>query len=140
MSIWFKSYDLQAVKPMAEKYLVGYLGIELTALGDNYLKGTMPVDERTWMPLGILHGGASCVLAESLASFATFLTIDPASQRMVGLEINANHLRQVKQGYVTGTARPIHIGRSTQVWDIQIQDEEEKLVCISRMTMAILGL
>jgi 1,4-dihydroxy-2-naphthoyl-CoA hydrolase len=106
--------------------------------GDDYLKATMPVNDRTKQPLGILHGGASVVLAESLGSVASVLCIDMETKNIVGLEINANHIRSVKEGIVTGTAKPIHLGRSTQVWEIKIHNEQHQLVCISRITNAIL--
>lgn len=116
------------------------LGIRITEQGPDFLRGTMPVDGRTRQPFGLLHGGASVALAETLASFAGYLCLDPdANQQAVGLEINANHLRAVTEGVVTGTARPIHVGRSTQVWEVRIEDEQGRLTCISRMTAAIVG-
>ncbi len=139
MAIWFKT-DLQ-VKDFIHfgKNTMGdFLGIEFTELGDDYIKATMPVDERTRQPYGLLHGGASVVLAETLGSVGAVLTVDPDLFQCVGLEINANHVRGVKQGIVTGIARPIHIGATTQVWDIRIFDEREKLVCVSRHTVAVI--
>ena len=115
-----------------------YIGIELTGIGDNYLKARMPVDNRTRQPYGLLHGGASAALAETLGSVASALVIDQSQYDCVGLEINANHIRGVRQGYVFGTAIPLHIGRSTHVWDIKIYDDGEKLVCVSRLTVAII--
>lgn len=114
----------------------GHLGIVLTDHGEDYLRGTMPVDQRTRQPFGLLHGGSSVLLAETLASMAGWLCLDEGGQ-LVGLEINANHLRAVTEGSVTGTARPVHIGRSTQVWEVRIEDERGKLVCLSRMTGAV---
>jgi len=139
MAIWFKS-DLQ-VKDFIHfgKNTMGdFLGIEFIELGDDYIKATMPVDERTKQPYGLLHGGASVVLAETLGSVGAVLTVDPEQYQCVGLEINANHIRGVKQGIVTGIAKPIHIGATTQVWDIRIFDEREKLVCVSRHTVAVI--
>lgn len=112
------------------------LGIEFTELGPGYLRATMPVDARTHQPYGLLHGGASVALAETLGSSAGALMA--ADNAVVGLEINANHMRAVRSGLVTGTARPLHIGRSTQVWEIRIEDEAAKPVCISRITLAVL--
>jgi 1,4-dihydroxy-2-naphthoyl-CoA hydrolase len=108
----------------------------VTEIGDDWLRGTMPVDARTKQPFGLLHGGASVALAESLGSLAGNLCLD-ASEMAVGLDINANHLRAVTAGVVTGTARALHVGRSTQVWEIRIEDERGKLVCISRLTLAV---
>jgi len=117
---------------------IGRLGIQITELGEDFLRGTMPVDERTKQPFGLLHGGASVLLAETLASWAANLCLeDPVKQQAVGLEINANHLRAVAGGEVTGTARPVHVGRGTQVWDVRIEDEQGRLVCVSRLTLAI---
>jgi len=117
--------------------LVEHLGIIYTAVGEDWLQGTMPVDKRTHQPYGLLHGGASVVLAETLGSMAGNLCVDPAIQMCVGLEINANHLRSVRSGIVTGTARALHIGRSTHVWEIHIENENSKRVCISRLTLAV---
>ncbi len=116
-----------------------HLGLRITEIGEDYLRGTMPVDNRTKQPYGRLHGGASCVLAEELGSFAANLCIAPGEGLGVGLEINANHLRAATGGHVTGTARPLHIGRATQVWDIRIEDAAGKLVCISRLTVAVIA-
>lgn len=139
MRIWHKEYILDDLKPLTQKYMTGHLGIEFTEIGSDYLTAKMPVDDRTHMPRGLLHGGASCVLAETVGSTASFLAIDPDKQIIVGLEINANHLRGVRDGYVIGTARPVHIGRSTHVWDIRIHAEDSgKPVCISRLTVAVL--
>jgi 1,4-dihydroxy-2-naphthoyl-CoA hydrolase len=119
------------------KSMGDYLGIEFTEIGDDYITGRMPVDHRTTQPYGILHGGASCVLAETLGSVAGALCVDQTKQIVVGLEINANHIRGVKQGNVYGTARPLHVGRSTHVWEIKITNETNQLVCISRLTLAV---
>lgn len=107
-------------------------------IGDDYLVATMPVDHRTQQPFGLLHGGASVALAESMGSVGSHLCIDVARYYCVGLEINANHIRAVRSGQVKGVARPLHIGRRTQVWDIRIYDEQERLVCVSRLTLAVL--
>ncbi|MEZ0483254.1 hotdog fold thioesterase [Fibrella aquatica] len=123
-----------------KKSIVGHLGIELLEATDAHVTGRMPVDERTHQPFGILHGGASVVLAESLGSIASVLRLDdPATQRAVGLEINANHVRSVSSGWVYGKCTPIHIGRTTHIWDIRITDEQDRLVCISRLTIAIIA-
>lgn len=120
--------------------IVKLLGIEFTEAGEGYLEARMPVDARTHQPFGILHGGASVVLAESLGSTASFMMLDdPTKQKAVGLEINANHLRAVREGWVYGRCTPIHIGRSTHVWDIRIRDEQGRAVCVSRLTVAIIN-
>ncbi len=113
------------------------LGIEITELGDDFVRGRMPVDQRTRQPFGLLHGGASVALAETLGSLGGNLCIDDQRQVAVGLEINANHLRAVTRGFVTGTARPLHLGRATQDWEIRIEDDSGRPSCISRLTMAI---
>ena len=130
--------DINAINARARGSLVEHVGIVVTAAGDDWLRGTMPVDARTRQPYGLLHGGASVVLAETLGSIAGGLCVDPATQAVVGLEINANHLRAAREGMVTGTARAIHVGRSTQVWEIRIENEAGKLVCISRLTLAVI--
>jgi 1,4-dihydroxy-2-naphthoyl-CoA hydrolase len=137
-SIWFKEFTLAQVSDIARNTMVSHVGIEVTEIGDDYLRGRMPVDQRTRQPFGILHGGASVVLAETLASIGCQFTVDWAKFRAVGLEINANHIRAVSEGFVTGIARPLHLGRRTQVWEIRITDERDKLSCISRITMAII--
>ncbi|WP_183948264.1 hotdog fold thioesterase [Rehaibacterium terrae] len=122
---------------MAHGTLLEALGIEIVELGRDFIRGTLPVDQRTRQPFGLLHGGASVALAETLGSIAAGLCIDPAREMAVGLEINANHVRAVTDGTVTGTARPLHLGRSTQVWDIRIEDAAGRLVCVSRLTIAV---
>lgn len=129
--------DLAQLNRWSEGTLVSTLGIEVVELGDDFLRGRMPVDARTRQPYGLLHGGASVSLAETLGSIAGNLCVDPATHRVVGLEINANHLRAVTSGYVTGTARPVHVGRSTQVWEIRIEDDAGRLACLSRLTLAV---
>ncbi|MDF2191961.1 hotdog fold thioesterase [Paraflavitalea sp. CAU 1676] len=137
--IWFQqNIQPQDLQPLGNSTIAEQIGIEFTELGPDFLKGRMPVDHRTHQPYGLLHGGASCVLAETLGSVASALVIDQSKFICVGLEINANHIRSVRAGFVTGTASPIHIGATTHVWDIRIVDEREKLVCISRLTVAIL--
>lgn len=117
--------------------MVGHVGIEITEVGTDYLCGKMPVDKRTHQPMGLLHGGASVVLAETLGSIAATLAVDPKQYYCVGLDINANHIRSVKSGYVYGKATPLHVGRSTHVWQINISNEDDQLVCSSRITMAV---
>ena len=130
---------LDDLNALSRNTAMGPLGIVFTEIGPDYLRGTMPVDARTHQPYGLLHGGASALLAETLGSTAGGLSV-PEGQGVVGLEINANHLRGVRSGVVTGTARPLHVGRSTQVWEIRIEDEAGKLVCISRLTVAVIAL
>jgi len=138
MSIWHTSPNIEVVNQFSEGCMVAHLGIEITDIGDNYLCGKMPVDHRTKQPFGLLHGGASVTLAETLGSIASGLVVDATQKKCVGLEINANHLRSVTAGWVYGTARPIHLGRTTHIWDIQITNQQNKLVCISRLTMAVI--
>jgi 1,4-dihydroxy-2-naphthoyl-CoA hydrolase len=137
MAIWQQETDLARINAWSTNTLMQALGIRITDIGEDWLRGTMPVDARTHQPYGLLHGGASVALAETLGSSAAMLTLDPARFRAVGLEINANHIRGVREGLVTGTAKALHLGRSTQVWEIRIEDEHQKLVCISRITMAV---
>lgn len=138
--VWFSAYTLDDIIQRNTLHtLQHHLGIKLTELAPGYLAGTMPVDDRTRQPMGILHGGASVVLAETLGSIAANLVVDPQLYVCVGLDINANHIRSVKEGTVTGTAKPLHRGNSTQVWGIEIVDENSRLVCISRLTMAVLS-
>ncbi len=136
MSIWKKSFTLEGLNKGMENTLCDHLGMVVTEVGDDYLKGTMPVDSRTRQPMGLLHGGASVALAESLGSLAANLAVDQKSY-CVGLDINANHIRSMKSGLVTANASATHVGRSTQVWEITLEDEEGRLVCISRLTMAV---
>jgi 1,4-dihydroxy-2-naphthoyl-CoA hydrolase len=136
MSLWKTQPDLAGIKAANRNTLMATIGIDITEIGVDYVRGTMPVDARTHQPYSILHGGASVALAETLGSYAAMLCCDPDCYA-VGLDINANHVRAVAKGIVTGTARPLHVGRSTQVWEIRIEDEAGKLVCISRLTMAV---
>jgi 1,4-dihydroxy-2-naphthoyl-CoA hydrolase len=137
MSLWKQPPDLARINAWSVNTMMQTLDIRISAIGDDWLQGTMPVDHRTHQPYGLLHGGASVVLAETLGSTAAMLTLDPEKELAVGLEINANHVRGVRSGTVTGTARMLHLGRSTQVWEIRIENEEGALVCVSRITMAV---
>ena len=134
----FRSSSLEALNALSAGTAMEPLGIEFTRLGPDFLCATMPVDRRTHQPYGLLHGGASVLLAETLGSTAAMLCA-AEGERCVGIEINANHLRAVREGVVTGTARPLHVGRQTQVWEIRIEDEAQRLVCVSRLTVAVLA-
>ncbi|MBS1669162.1 MAG: hotdog fold thioesterase [Bacteroidetes bacterium] len=139
MPIWFNpNLSVEEIQPIIKGTMGEHIGIELIEIGENYLKGRMPVDHRTQQPYGLLHGGASVAFAETLGSIGSAYVIDHSKFLCVGLDINANHIRGVKEGFVYGTAKPLHLGSTTHVWEIQIQDEKEKLVCISRLTVAIL--
>jgi len=139
MSIWFnKAITVEKLAPTSKNTLGEHIGMQFSEIGEDYLKATMPVDHRTHQPYGLLHGGASAALAETLGSVSSALVIDQEKFICVGIEINANHVRSVRSGYVTGTCTPIHIGATTHVWDIRIHDERNKLVCVSRLTVAIL--
>ncbi len=138
MTIWKKPISLEACNQTSENTAVTHLGIEFTDIGDDYLRGRVPVDERTRQPFGLLHGGVSVVLAETLGSIGAFYA-SPEGHRGVGLDINANHLRAATSGWVTGTARPVHIGRTTQVWQIDMVNDAGEVTCVSRITMAILA-
>ena len=133
-------FDLSTLNFINTDYMGKHLGIEFVEAGEGYLIARMPVDNRTRQPFGILHGGASVVLAETLGSVASWMMLDdPEKQSAVGLEINANHIRSVREGWVYGRCTPIHTGRTTQIWDIRITDEQNKLVCVSRLTIAIIN-
>lgn len=138
MSIWLKPTNLDEINARNANTAVAHLGIEITAIGDDFLVGRVPVDHRTKQPFGLLHGGVSVVLAETLGSIAAFHACPP-DYLAVGLDINANHLRSVRSGWVTGTARAVHIGKTTQVWHIDMVGEDGKPTCVSRITMAILA-
>ena len=139
MSIWFdKELSVDKLKPLGPNTMAQHVGIEWTEVGDDFLKAKMPVDHRTIQPYGLLHGGASCTLAETIGSVASAMVVDHSKFYCVGLEINANHIRSAREGYVMGIATPLHLGSSTHVWDIKIFDEKEKLICVSRLTVAIL--
>ena len=137
MAIWVTRATPQMLDDVRKKSLSAHLGIEFLEVGDDFIKARMPVDHRTVTPFGVLHGGASAAFAETLGGAAANLCVDRERKLCVGLEINANHVRSVKDGFVYGTSRPIHLGNSTQVWEIQIQDQEGRLVCISRLTIAV---
>ena len=137
-SIWHGTPSLESANKRGAGVLNGRLGMELVELGDDYLVGRMPVDPRTHQPAGVLHGGASVAFAETLASWAGSFAVDRSRFHCVGMEINANHIRPASSGWVTGVARPVNIGRTTQVWDIRITGESGKLVCIARCTLAVL--
>ena len=138
-AIWFRDYQLDELKKLCLGNMVAHLGIELSEIGDDCLVGTMPVDYRTTQPAGLLHGGASVALAESLGSIAANLCVDPDRWVCVGQEINASHLRPVRRGQVIGTARPLYLGRSSQVWDISVVDERQRRVCVVRLTVAVVA-
>ena len=138
MSIWFAEPSLPALNALAQGTLIEHLAIEIMAIGDDFITGKMPVDRRTVQPYGLLHGGASVVLAETLGSIAAMLCVNSTEKICVGLEVNANHVRAARSGYVVGTVRPVHVGNSTQIWQTHIVDENERLVCISRLTVAVL--
>jgi 1,4-dihydroxy-2-naphthoyl-CoA hydrolase len=138
MSIWFEPFSVDDLNTYQQQTLVTHLGIRYTEVGKDFLTATMPVDQRTKQPAGILHGGASVALAETLGSTGANLVVDREKFLCVGLEINANHIRAMREGEVSGTARPLHVGSTTQVWEIKISDEKQRLVCVSRITMAVL--
>ena len=139
MSIWFnKNTSLKDIVSLGDGTMTEHLGVEWVEVGNDFLKAKMPVDHRTIQPYGLLHGGASCVLAETLGSLSSHLVIDAEQFYCVGIEINANHIRSAKSGFVYGTCKPLHIGSSTHVWDIKITNEEGKLVCVSRLTVAVI--
>ena len=137
--MFIKTVSLDELQTFSQNTLANHLGIEFTEIGNDFISAKMPVDSRTHQPFGILHGGASVVLAETLGSIASFLCIAEPNQHAVGLEINANHIRPVKEGFVYGTVKPIHVGRTTHIWDIRINNEQNKPVCISRLTVAIVN-
>ena len=138
MAIWTGPVDLDQLNAYQQDTLISRLGIRYTGIGEDWLAASMPVDARTKQPAGILHGGASVALAETLGSTAANLCVDRDKQLCVGLEINANHLRAIREGEVHGVARPLHIGGSTQVWEIRISDAEDRPVCVSRITLSVL--
>lgn len=132
-----KDTPLELVNQFSNNTMVGHLGIEITEIGDDYLVGTMPVDKRTVQPAGLLHGGASCALIETMGSIGSTLVVDIKTHNIVGIEINANHIRGKKDGMVTAKAKIIHGGRKTHVWQVDISDENDKLVCTGRLTVMI---
>jgi 1,4-dihydroxy-2-naphthoyl-CoA hydrolase len=137
MPIWNKPIDVEGANRFGGGSMLETLGIRFLEFGDDFLRASMPVDAHTRQPFGQLHGGASVTLAETLGSFGGWLCLPPGGGNAVGIEINANHLRTVRDGEVVGTARPLHLGRSTQVWEIRIVDPQDRLVCISRLTLAV---
>jgi uncharacterized protein (TIGR00369 family) len=138
MPIWKQPVSVQTLDAIGAGCAVAHMGIEFLEVGDDFLRARMPVDARTRQPYGLLHGGASVVLAETMGSCGAFYSSPPGHQA-VGLEVNANHLRAARDGWVIGTARPVHLGRTTQVWSIEVRDEAGDMVCISRITMAVLA-
>ncbi len=139
MSIWLTKPDLDMINQFGQNTLASHLGIKFVEIGEDFLKASMPVDHRTHQPMGILHGGASVALSETLASTGAYLCLDTRSHYCVGLEINANHIRSVRTGEITGLGKPVHLGKTTQVWEVRMCDEKERLTCISRVTMAVLN-
>jgi 1,4-dihydroxy-2-naphthoyl-CoA hydrolase len=137
MGIWRATATPELLTERGRTSLAGHLGIRITEIGADYLRATMPVNERTHQPFGVLHGGASVALAETLGSLGAMLCVEPKFT-VLGQEINANHLRSIASGTVTATARPYHLGARSQVWSIEIRDERERLVCVSRLTMAVI--
>jgi 1,4-dihydroxy-2-naphthoyl-CoA hydrolase len=133
-----QNISISKLQAMCKNTLIEHLGIEFTEVGSQHITAKMPVDHRTHQPLHMLHGGASVVLAETLGSIAANVSVNPDTHYCVGLEVNANHIRSVRSGYVYGTTKPVHIGKSTQIWEIKINNEEEQLVCISRLTIVVL--
>ena len=140
MPVWNVQTTPQQINQRAQGTMLSHLGIEFLEINADSLKARMPVDGRTIQPAGILHGGASATLAESLGSVAANLCVDPSKKVCVGLDINANHIRTARSGWVTGVVTPIHVGKSTHIWQIRIEDEAGRLVCISRITMAVLNI
>ena len=138
MGIWTRKFDLKAAKERSENTMIEYLGIEFIEIGDDYVTARMPVDHRTHQLLGIMHGGASCVLAETVGSIAGNFCLDASKQYCVGLSINTSHIRSIRSGFVIGTAKPFHLGRSTQVWGIDIVNEKQQLISVNRLTLAVL--
>ncbi|MCH7414244.1 hotdog fold thioesterase [Belliella sp. R4-6] len=136
--IFPSNLTIDSLNQWGKNTMTDFLGIKFTQIGEDFLEATMPVDHRTKQPLGLLHGGANVVLAETMGSVAATLTVDQQKQYCVGLEINANHVKSVKDGFVKGITKPIHIGKKTQIWEIKIYTENEELSCISRITMAVI--
>lgn len=139
MAIWFNAaLNIEMLQSFGHGNMSDHLGIEWVELGDDYIKAKMPVDHRTKQPYGLLHGGASCVLAETIGSVASALVVDDTRFQCVGLEINANHVHSATSGFVTAVARPLHLGKSTHVWDIRLYNDNDKMVCVSRLTIAVI--
>ena len=138
MSIWQSPQSIENLNANRQGTLIGHLGILFTEVGADFIRGTMPVDTRTVQPYGLLHGGASVALAETLGSMGAAMCVNAEEYQVVGQEINANHVRAARGGLVTGTARAVHLGGRTHVWSIEIVNDAQKLVCISRITMAVI--
>jgi 1,4-dihydroxy-2-naphthoyl-CoA hydrolase len=138
MSIWFREYTLEEINRRGVQTMADFLGIEFTKIGQDFLIAKMPVSDKVKQPIGIVHGGANVVLAETIASTAANMVVNIADYYCVGLEINTNHIRSVREGIVWGTARPFHLGKSTQVWHIELKDEQDRITAISRMTASVL--
>lgn len=138
MKIWQMEMSLAALSARSKNTMIEHVGIEFTEIGDDFLIARMPIDNRTRQPLGIMHGGASCVLAESVGSTAANCCVDQAKYYCVGLDINTNHIRSIRDGFVTGIAKPYHLGKSTQVWSIEVINEKKQLISVNRLTMAVL--
>lgn len=138
MNIWQVDMSLSALNMRSKNTMAEYLGIEFIEFGDNFLIAKMPVNEHTKQPIGIMHGGASCVLAETIGSTAANCCVDLSKSYCVGLDINTNHIRSIREGWVIGTAKPFHIGRSTQVWGIEVVNEDKQLISVNRLTMTVL--
>ncbi len=138
MRIFHESLTLEALNGLSKNTMAECIGIEFTAIGNDYLEAKMPVDARTHQPFGMLHGGASVALAETMGSVAATCCVDVTKQFCVGLEINANHIRSIREGYVKGITKALHIGKKTQIWEIRIVNDKEELICISRITLAVL--
>lgn len=137
MAIWKRDINTEIVTKRNQKTMSDFLGITFIEVADDYIVAKMPVDDRTKQPVGIMHGGASCVLAETVGSVAANFCVDDAHY-CVGLDINTNHIRSIREGFVLGKATPYHLGRSTQVWSIEIKDEQDRLISVNRLTMAVL--
>jgi 1,4-dihydroxy-2-naphthoyl-CoA hydrolase len=138
MKIWKTQMTLEQVQASRKDTMVDHLGIEFIEIGDDFLKATMPVDRRTKQPYGIMHGGASCALAETIASVAANYCVEQEAFYCVGLEINTSHIKMARSGFVTGLAKPLHLGKSTQVWEILIHDDKNQLISVNRLRLAVL--
>jgi 1,4-dihydroxy-2-naphthoyl-CoA hydrolase len=138
MKIWHKDIDIAEANARGQDTMIAWLGIVITEIGEDFMIASMPIDHRTKQPVGIMHGGASCVLAESVGSTAANYCVDSEMLYCVGLDINTNHIRSIREGVVFGTAKPFHIGKTTQVWSIEIRNEQKQLISVNRLTMAVL--
>lgn len=136
--IWKVEMNLEILRERSKETMMDFLGIEIIEIGNDFLVARMSVDNRTRQPIGIMHGGASCVLAESVGSTAANCCVDQSTHYCVGLDINTNHIRSIKEGYVFGVAKPFHLGRSTQVWGIEVTNEKKQLISVNRLTMSVL--